>query len=190
MSANLDGFWGIWYTETRYTTKKKEGYTMLDFIEKEILGQLHWTEVFYAAFGSFIGIFVPMWIDKWKSRKEEREARAKLMAGLKRELDSVKQLIEDCAQQEHQYDIFSFSTFVWESIIAAGMLPDILADKKMNGELLMEIYSDLSLLEELHDEFCQCEKPEDLRDIYEGIKVKRSEIYDKICRYQTPGNTR
>lgn len=163
---------------------------MLEFIQNNILNELHWTEIFYAAFGSFIGIFVPMWIDKWKSRKEEREARKKLLASLKRELDSIKQLIEDYAQQEHQYDIFSFSTFVWESIIAAGMLPDMLSDKDLHGELLMEIYSDLSLLEELHDEFCQCNEKDDLRSIYDSIMSKRRDIYDKICRYQTPGSTR
>ena len=152
-------------------------------------GEFQWVEILYAAIGSFIGIFVPLWIDKSKNRKEAKEARDKLLSSLNRELESVRLLIEEYERPEHQYDIFSFSTFVWDSIIAAGMLTDMLSDEDIQCPLLMEIYSDLSLLEELNDEFCQCAQAEDLRSIYESVVAKRKEIYDKIVRYQTPADT-
>ena len=76
------------------------------------------------------------------------------------------------------------------AIIAAGMLPDMLADKNIQGELLIEIYSDLALLQELHDEFCQCDRQEDLPMIYESILQERDEIYEKITRYRSADNGR
>lgn len=157
---------------------------MLDFFREATVGQLQWVELIYAAAGSFIGIFVPMWIDKSKARRQEKDARKKLLAGLNRELDSVKQLIEACNAPDRQYDIFSFSTFVWESIISAGMLPEMLADKDIKGEQLMEIYSELSLLSELHEEFCQCSQESELLQIHGSIREKRLDIYEKICAYQ------
>ena len=163
---------------------------MFDFIKNIPFGEFQWTEIIYTVGGSFIGIFIPMWIDKHNARRQEKDARKKLLASLNRELDSVKQLIDEYNAPDHQYDIFSFSTFVWESIISAGMLPDMLADKDIQCELLMEIYSDLSLLEELHDEFCQCAQEDDLRMIYGSIMQKRNEIYEKINRYQDAGNRR
>lgn len=157
---------------------------MLDFIKNLPLGDLEWTEIFYAAFGSFIGIFVPMWLDKLKARREEKDAQKKLLASLRKELDSVQQLIEEYRKPEHRGDIFTFSTFIWESIIAAGLLPDMLADKKIDGQALMEIYADLSLLKELHDDFCTCPNPEDLKNIFENITALRNCICEKICRYE------
>ena len=161
----------------------------MDFWNNISFGEFQWVEILYAAVGSFIGIFVPLWIDKSKNRKEAKEARDKLLSSLNRELESVRLLIEEYERPEHQYDIFSFSTFVWDSIIAAGMLTDMLSDEDIQCPLLMEIYSDLSLLEELNDEFCQCAQAEDLRSIYESVVAKRKEIYDKIVRYQTPADT-
>ena len=161
----------------------------MDFWNNISFGEFQWVEILYAAVGSFIGIFVTLWIDKSKNRKEAKEARDKLLSSLNRELESVRLLIEEYERPEHQYDIFSFSTFVWDSIIAAGMLTDMLSDEDIQCPLLMEIYSDLSLLEELNDEFCQCAQAEDLRSIYESVVAKRKEIYDKIVRYQTPADT-
>ena len=152
------------------------------------MGDFYWVEIIYAMVGSFVGIFIPLWIDKSRARKQEKDARKKLLASLHKELDSVEKLIEDYRRPEHQYDIFSFSTFVWESIISAGMLPDMLADEDIQCTLLMEIYSDLSLLEELHDEFCQCAQEEDLRMIYSSIVNKRNEVYDKIKLYESKEN--
>lgn len=163
---------------------------MLDYIRNISFGEFQWTEIIYTIGGSFIGIFIPMWIEKSRARRQEKDARKKLLSSLNRELDSVKRLIEDYGKPEHQYDIFSFSTFVWESIISAGMLPDMLADKDIQCELLMEIYSDLALLQELHDGFCQCAHEEDLRMIYDSIMQKRNEIHEKIDRYQNAGNGR
>lgn len=155
-------------------------------------GDFQWVEIVYAVVGSFIGIFVPLFIEKSSARKQEKEGRNKLLSSLNRELDSVKQLIEEYRKPdpEYQYAIFSFSTFVWQSIIAAGMLPDMLADKKIQGELLIEIYSDLSLLQELHDEFCQCSREEDLQLIFDSIVQKRDEIYDQIVAYRSGSNAR
>jgi hypothetical protein len=70
------------------------------------------------------------------------------------------------------------------------MLPDMLADKNIQAELLIEIYSDLALLQELHDEFCQCNNQEDLPMIYDSILQERNEVYDKITRYRSAGNGR
>lgn len=153
-------------------------------------GDFQWVEIIYGIIGSFIGIFVPLFIEKISARKQEKEARNKLLSSLNRELDSVKALIEEYRDPSHQYDIFSFSTFVWQSIISAGMLPDMLADKNIQAELLIEIYSDLALLQELHDEFCQCNNQEDLPMIYDSILQERNEVYDKITRYRSAGNGR
>ena len=153
-------------------------------------GEFQWVEIIYGIIGSFIGIFVPLFIEKLSARKQEKDGRNKLLSSLNRELASVKQLIDDYRKPEHQYDIFSFSTFVWQSIIAAGMLPDILADRNIQGELLIEIYSDLALLQELHDEFCQCQQQEDLRMIYDSILQKRDELHEKITIYFSTGNGR
>lgn len=153
-------------------------------------GDFQMVEILYAVIGTFIGIFLPLFIDKCRARRQEKEGRNKLLSSLNRELDSVKLLIEAYRSPDHQYDIFSFSTFVWQSIIAAGMLPDMLADKNIQGELLIEIYSDLALLQELHDEFCQCDRQEDLPMIYESILQERDEIYEKITRYRSADNGR
>lgn len=163
---------------------------MTEFFSNISFGDFQWVEIVYAIIGSFIGIFVPLFIERSHARKQEKDGRNKLLSSLNRELDSVRQLIEEYRKPEYQYDIFSFSTFVWQSIIAAGMLPDMLADKKIQGELLIEIYSDLALLQELHDEFCQCACKEDLPMIYESILQKRDEIYEQILRYCSGDNTR
>ena len=163
---------------------------MPDFFLNAAFGEFQWVEIVYAVVGSFIGIFIPLFIEKSNARKQEKDARNKLLSSLNKELDSVVRLIEDYRTPEHQYDIFSFSTFVWQSIIAAGMLPDMLADKKIQGNLLIEIYSDLSLLQELHDEFCQCTQKEDLWAIYDSILQKRDEIYNKITQYRGAGKAR
>lgn len=163
---------------------------MSEFFSSISFGDFQWVEIVYAIIGSFIGIFVPLFIDKCNARKQEKEGRNKLLSSLNRELDSVRQMIGEYRKPEHQYDIFSFSTFVWQSIIAAGMLPDMMADKKIQGELLIEIYSDLALLQELHDEFCQCACKEDLPMIYDSIVKERDEIYEKITRYRSTDSTR
>ena len=166
----------------------------MNFLSSISFGEFQWTEIIYAMIGSFVGIFIPLWIDKSRARRQEKDARNKILTSLHRELDSVKMLIEEYNAPDHEYDIFSFSTFVWDSIISSGMLTDILADKNIQGTLLMEIYADLSLLRELHDEFCQnnistdLQTIEDLRLIYESVMKKRQEIYDKIVGYQTPIN--
>jgi len=160
------------------------------FLYNLSFGDFQWVEIVYAVIGSFIGIFIPLFIERRTARKQEKDGRNKLLSSLNRELDSVKQLIEDYRNPEHQYDIFSFSTFVWQSIIAAGMLPNMLADKKIQGELLIEIYSNLALLQELHDEFCQCTREEDLPMIFESIVQKRDEVYEKITQYRNVGNAR
>ena len=153
-------------------------------------GDFQWVEVIYAMVGSFVGIFIPLWIDKNRAKRQEKEARGKLLASLDRELESVKALIEEYNSPKHQYDIFSFSTFVWDSIISAGMLTDMLADSDIKGELIVEIYSELSMLKELHDEFCQRpqrggdDMVDDLATIYESIMKARTEIYEKIVSYQ------
>ena len=153
-------------------------------------GDFQFVEIVYAIIGTFIGIFIPLFIDKTRARKQEKDARNKLLSSLNRELDSVRLLIEEYRDPSHQYDIFSFSTFVWQSIISAGMLPDMLADKNIQAELLLEIYSDLALLQELHDEFCQCNNQEDLPMIYDSILQERNEVYDKITQYRSAGDGR
>ncbi|MBR3974861.1 MAG: hypothetical protein IKJ88_03270 [Clostridia bacterium] len=158
---------------------------MLDFFCNISLGEFQWTEIVYAVGGSFIGIFVPLFIEKRKDRRQKKEARKKLLFSLNRELDSILQQIE-----ENKSDIFSFTTFVWQSSIAAGMLPDMLADKSIQGELLIEIYSELSLLQELHNDFCQCTQEENLQDIWNSITQKRNEIYTKIAQYRNSSNIR
>ena len=163
---------------------------MPELFSSASFGEFQWVEIIYAVFGSFVGIFIPLFIEKSSARKQEKDARNKLLSSLNKELDSVAHLIEEYRRPEYQYDIFSFSTFVWQSIIAAGMLPDMLADKKIQGHLLIEIYSDLALLQELHDEFCQCTQKDDLRMIYESIVHKRNEIYEKITQYRSVGKAR
>ncbi|MBE6942857.1 MAG: hypothetical protein E7453_01170 [Ruminococcaceae bacterium] len=163
---------------------------MPKFLQNIPFGEFQWVEIIYAVVGSFVGIFIPLFIEKSNARRQEKDGRNKLLSSLNRELDSIVQLIEDYRKPEHQYEIFSFSTFVWQSIIAAGMLPDMLSDKRIQGNLLIEIYSDLNLLQELHDEFCQCTQKEDLRMIYDSIVQKRDEVYEKITHYRSVGNTR
>lgn len=168
----------------------------MDFLNNISFGEFQWVEIVYAMVGSFVGIFIPLWIDKSRARKQEKEARQKLIASLNRELDSVKEMIEEYENPEHEYDTFSFTTFVWDSVISAGMLTDMLSDKAIEGTLLMEIYSDLSLLREYHEEFCQRNVQLDddaieyLNRMYEGIVAKRKEIHEKIVRYQAQLNTR
>ena len=168
----------------------------MDFLNNISFGEFQWVEIVYAMVGSFVGIFIPLWIDKSRARKQEKEARQKLIASLNRELDSVKEMIEEYENPEHEYDTFSFTTFVWDSVISAGMLTDMLSDKAIEGTLLMEIYSDLSLLREYHEEFCQRNVQLDddaieyLDRMYEGIVAKRKEIHEKIVRYQAQLNTR
>ena len=163
----------------------------MDFLNNITFGEFQWVEIIYGMIGSFVGIFIPLWIDKNRARKQDKEARQKLIASLNRELDSVKEMIEEYQKPEHEYDTFSFTTFVWDSVISAGMLTDMLSDKAIQGTLLMEIYSDLSLLREYHEEFCQRniqlddDTLEYLKLMYEGIMTKRKEIHEKIVRYQT-----
>jgi len=153
-------------------------------------GDFQWIEIIYAVIGSFIGIFVPLFIERQSARRQEKDGRNKLLSSLNRELESVKQLIEEYRSPELRGYIFSFSTFVWQSIVASGMLPDMLADKKIQGELLIEIYSDLTLLQELNDEFCQCNRDEDLPSIFASITEKREEIHAKITKYYSGDNAR
>ncbi len=162
----------------------------MDFFKNFSFGEFQWVEIVYAMVGSFVGIFIPLWIDKSRSRKQEKDARMKLIASLNRELDSVKELITEFERPNRQYEIFSFTTFVWDSIISSGMLTDMLADKAIDGTLLMEIYSDLSLLREYHEEFCKHNEQLDsdtidyLSLMYDRIMQKRREIHEKIMRYQ------
>lgn len=168
----------------------------MGFLSHMSFGEFQWVEIIYGMIGSFVGIVIPLWIDKSRARKQEKEARQKLIASLNRELDSVKEMIEEYEKPEHAYDTFSFTTFVWDSVISAGMLTDMLSDKAIEGTLLMEIYSDLALLKEYHDEFCQRnvqlddEAIEYLKLMYEGIMAKRKEIHEKIVRYQAQVDNR
>ncbi len=162
---------------------------MLEFIQNIEFGELMWSEFIYALVGSFVGIFLPLWIDKSRARRQEKVARQKMLSSLDRELQSVKELIEK-HKDAHNYSLFSFSTFVWESIIAAGMLPDLLSDKKIDSELLIEIYAHLAILTELHNDFCHYEKDDNLKDMYTNIVDNWIDIHEKICRYQNSGNKR
>lgn len=159
----------------------------MNFLQSISFGEFQWTEIIYAMLGSFIGIFLPLWIDKLRASKQEKEARKKLLSGLSSELSSVKAQIEEY-NTEGQYNIFSFSTFVWDSVVSAGMLTDILTDTDMHGDLLMEIYAELFLLRELHNDFCQqdfqAETAELADQIYGNIIQTRKDIHEKIVRYQ------
>jgi hypothetical protein len=70
------------------------------------------------------------------------------------------------------------------------MLTDMLTNKDIPGDLLMDIYADLSLLKELHDEFCQYslhgdeEMIDDLKSLYASIMQTRRSIHNKITDYQ------
>ena len=159
----------------------------MNFLSNISFGEFQWTEIIYAMVGSFVGIFIPLWIDKRKSRKQEREAHKKIIASLNSELDSVREQILEYSAPEYQYDIFSFTTFVWDSIVSAGMLTDILSDDDMQGTLLMEIYAELSLLKELNEDFCHYNiqtDPETIELIYQNIKALRESIYNKIVAFQ------
>lgn len=162
---------------------------MLEFIQNIEFGELLWSEFIYALLGSFIGIFLPLWIDKSRARRQENQARKKLLSSLDRELNSIKLLIERHSNAK-DYSLFTFSTFVWESIIAAGMLPDLLMDKKIDGELLIEIYAELALLTELHNDLCHYGEGDDLNKLYDNILSTWDDIHQKICRYQNTDNKR
>ena len=161
----------------------------MNYLLSVSVGDFQWVEIIYAMVGSFVGIFIPLWIDKLRERRQQKDAQRKLLSSLRSELKSVNELIKEYNKPEHQYDIFSFSTFVWDSVISAGMLTDILSDENIQGTLLMEIYSELSLLGELHEEFCQRGSQEDsdmfndLKSIYERIMQVREDVCEKTERY-------
>ena len=163
---------------------------MMNFMENFTLGEFQWSEIIYAMVGSFVGIFIPLWIDKRKEKKQEKDARQKLIAGLNSELDSIKTLIEE-SNSSNECEIFFFTTFVWDSIVSSGMLPDILSDKKIEGILLMHIYAELSLLKELNEEFDGIDTHgsdnaiDELREIYSEIVQKRMTAYELIAEYHT-----
>jgi len=149
-----------------------------------VLGTFDWIEIIYAVIGSFIGIFVPLWIDKIREKKQEKEERKKLVSSLDKELLSIHGLINQYAQPEYRYRIFFFSTFVWDSVVAAGLLPQMLSDSRVHCEKLIEIYADLALLRDLHEEFCRTEDREALIGIYESITAARTRISASIDAYR------
>ena len=148
------------------------------------LGTFDWIEVVYAVIGSFIGIFVPLWIDKARERRQERDERMKLVSSLNQELLAIDELIKRYSAPDFRYHIFSFSTFVWESVVAAGLLPQMLSDSRVHCDKLIEIYADLSLLRDLHDEFCRTEDRETLVAIYENITGIRTRVSQAIDAYR------
>lgn len=156
----------------------------MEFLKNIPFGEFQWVELFYALLGSFIGIFVPLWLDKIRTRKQEKEARQRLIASIDSELEEIKKSIEVYRSKDLEYDIFSFSTFVWDSVISSGLLPDMYSDKNIQCELLMQIYADLAALKEMNEEFCRSDKKDFLINLNGNIHLLREMIHEKIVQYQ------
>lgn len=157
----------------------------MEFLKNIPFGEFQWVELFYALIGSFVGIFVPLWLDKIRTRKQKKEAGRRIVSSLDPELEAIKKSIEDYRSENRIYEIFSFSTFVWDSIISSGLLTDIYSDKNIQCDLLMQIYSNLATLKEMNEEFCRSENKDFLIDLYGCIVSERELIYEKIVQYQT-----
>lgn len=156
----------------------------MEFLKNIPFGEFQWVELFYALLGSFIGIFVPLWLDKIRTRKQEKEARQRLIASLDPELEAIKKSIEDYRSEELEYEIFPFSTFVWDSVVSSGLLPDMYSDKNIQCDLLMQIYADLAALKEMNGEFSSSDNKDFLKALYKEIVNCREIIYEKIVQYQ------
>ncbi len=156
----------------------------MEFLKNISFGDFYWVELLYAMIGSFVGIFVPLWIEKSKNHKQQKEARRRLVASITPELELIKSQIEEFGKDEHKYEIFSFSTFAWDSVISSGSLLDMYSDEDIQCGLLMEIYSSLSALKELHDDFCVCDDRELAELLFADIQKRRDHIKEKIDQYQ------
>ena len=119
-----------------------------------ILGALDWTELVYAAFGSFIGIFVPLFIEKRVAKRQAKHDREVVLHSLEKELAAVLNLIELHENDpSREFCVFHFSTFIWDSISSSHVLPEMLADDQEHCRRLIDIYSKLAVLKSYHEKF-------------------------------------
>lgn len=114
-------------------------------------GEFQWVELLYGFFGSFVGFLLALLTDNYIKKREEKSKIKTLLDAIQSECQNIYELIKSNLDGED--NLMFFSTFVWDSVTATDFFPTLLHEEREKCDILISIYSNLSALKELQNDY-------------------------------------